>query len=273
MLVVARPFASSRVEGPFLPALAAFREERYGGWLASDRLDKHMQYTYLNWSLILLFLWVLVFACIGDSKRKMVIVSLGTMPFGLTQPIFYPEYWFPPTLFDMAIRTGFDLESLIFSFAVGGLASSFYEIWHKSNLEHAPPCFKNNRHHRFHSLALASPLLVFPPLFVFTTLNPIYSASIAMLVGGVAAGLCRPDLWSRIIYSAIVFLGFYFVFFATMSWVHPLYVAMFWNMAEITGFLVLGVPIEELMFGVTFGMMWGGLYEHLGWYRIQKNGV
>lgn len=29
----------------------------------------------------------------------------------------------------------------------------------------------------------------------------------------------------------------------------------------------MGVPIEELMFGVSLGMMWSGFYEHVFWYH------
>lgn len=53
-------------------------------------------------------------------------VSLATAPFGLTEPLFVPEYWNPPTLFDLAQRTGFDLESLIFCFGIGGVSSVLY---------------------------------------------------------------------------------------------------------------------------------------------------
>lgn len=43
-----------------------------------------------------------------------------TTPFGLTEPLFVPNYWSPPSLFDLARSTGFDIESFIFSFGIGG---------------------------------------------------------------------------------------------------------------------------------------------------------
>jgi hypothetical protein len=43
-----------------------------------------------------------------------------------------PEYWNPPSLFDLAQRTGFDIESLIFGFAFGLHWTGVYEhfTWH-----------------------------------------------------------------------------------------------------------------------------------------------
>lgn len=57
----------------------------------------------------------------------MMVVSLWTSLLGLTEPLFVPEYWAPPSLFDLASRTGFDIESFIFSFAIGGIAVVIYE--------------------------------------------------------------------------------------------------------------------------------------------------
>lgn len=50
----------------------------------------------------------------------MLRVSLLTAPFGLTEPLFVPEYWNPPSLFVLEQRTGFDLEIFIFCFGIGG---------------------------------------------------------------------------------------------------------------------------------------------------------
>lgn len=32
----------------------------------------------------------------------------------------------------------------------------------------------------------------------------------------------------------------------------------------------LGIPLEELMFAFTFGMMWSSAYEHILWYKLMK---
>ena len=85
-----------------------------------------MQYAYLIWSLILLGIWGAIFAMRQQLRVKMLRMSLITAPLGLSEPLFVPDYWLPPTLFDLAERTGFDLESLIFAFAVGGISSSIY---------------------------------------------------------------------------------------------------------------------------------------------------
>src|SRR5665647_974093 len=86
------------------------------------------QYIWLVWVSLFLIPWVVLFIVFPTYRKIMWRVSLATTPFGLTEPLFVPEYWNPPTLFDLAQRTGFDLESLIFTFGIGGVGSVLYSI-------------------------------------------------------------------------------------------------------------------------------------------------
>jgi hypothetical protein len=191
------------------------------------------------------------------------------MPFGLTEPIFVPKYWNPPSLFDLAARTGFDIESLIFSFAIGGIAAVFYEAIFKVRRRKMTESEMRSRRHMFHRLAIISPVIAFVPLYIFTGLNPIYSTSVAMAVGGVSSLLCRPDLKRKIIIGGVLFVGLYFVFFLSINLVFPTFINS-WNLSALTGILIVGVPLEELMFAFTFGMMWSSIYEHVLWYKMSE---
>lgn len=133
------------------------------------------------------------------------------MPFGLTEPLFVPAYWNPPSLFNLAANTGFDIESLIFSFAIGGIGSVIYETIFKFKHKKMNVMKMNRQRHKYHFLSLFSPIIVFLPLFLFTKFNPIYSASMAMFIGGIAAMFCRPDLKRKVVYGGILFLALYFL--------------------------------------------------------------
>ena len=197
------------------------------------------------------------------------MVSLWTSLLGLTEPLFVPAYWSPPSLFNLALRTGFDIESLIFSFAIGGIAVILYQRIFRN--KEAPMSASEHRspRHRFHLIALLSAPVIFVILLVATSLNPLHSAIIAMIIGGLAAWYCRPDLKKKMIVSAFLFLGLYFVYFLTLLAISPGYVERVWNLKAISGILILGIPLEELLFALSFGFIWSSIYEHLTWKKLK----
>lgn len=229
------------------------------------------QYVWLAGSLMLLIIWgaVYLFLSKKESRREMLVVSAATAVLGITEPLFVPEYWNPPSLFDLAARTGFDIESFIFAFAVGGLGVVLYEWIFRAQHRGMTEQEMKSRRHRFHTLILWSAPVIFIALLALTTLNPIYSFMIAAGAGGVLAIYCRPDLTRKMLTSAVMFFIFYFLFFLLLTSVFPEYVKQVWNLNAISGILILGVPLEELMFAFTFGFFWSSLYEHIYWKKVR----
>ncbi|GBF20602.1 hypothetical protein DHD05_10345 [Arenibacter sp. N53] len=229
-----------------------------------------MQYVWFIWSLILLALWGLVYLLKKDSRKEMLKMSWITIPFGLTETLFVPEYWHPPSLFDLAIKTGFDIESLIFSFAIGGIGMVLYNLLFKRRYIEMPHTERGHAMHRLHIYILFVPVLVFLVLSLFTDLNHIYCGILAMFMGGLTTLYCRPDLKGKIWVGGLLFTLLYFVYFGSILPFYPDYVELYWNLENLTQILVLGIPIEELLFAFTFGMYWSGLYEHLYWKKLMK---
>jgi hypothetical protein len=220
-------------------------------------------------SLFLLGIWFLIFIFRKDLRKEMLIVSIVTMPFGLTEPFFIPEYWNPPSLFNIAARTGFDIEALIFMFAVGGIVTVLYEFIFK--VRHQKTDNKlHRRRNKYHLLTLISPFIIFPPLYLFTGMNPIYSMSIAVFIGGIAGIICRPDLKKKVFITSILFTFLYFISFLIFNFANPRLVQEVWNLEALSGMLILGVPLEELMFAFTFGLLWAGYYEHIRGYKLKS---
>jgi len=200
----------------------------------------------------------------------MLWASVWTAPLGLTEPTFVPEYWTPPALFNLAERTGFDIESIIFSFVVGGIASILYEAVFK--VQHIPMSMseRHQKRHRFHKLALTSPAILFILLTIVTNWNPIYRSVLAVVLGSIGVMLCRPDLVKKILMGGVFFTGFYFIFFLSLVISFPDYVKTVWNLQALSRILIVGIPLEEYLFSCAFGMLWASLYEHIHWYRISS---
>jgi hypothetical protein len=177
-----------------------------------------------------------------------------------------PRYWNPFTLFDLAHRTGFDLESLLFAFSIGGIAFAAYALLFHVGPVESIAAERDKGLHRQHTLAVISAPLLFGILSVTTRLNPIYLSAIALVVGFFATLYCRRDLWVKMIVSGGVFFTIYFFVFASFNLAFPGYVEAVWNLKAISGIRWAGVPLEELMFAFTFGLYWSSVYEHFTWH-------
>jgi hypothetical protein len=228
-------------------------------------------FAWFAWSLILLIIWETVRFRIKsrEIRKEMLVVSACTSLLGFTEPIFVPAYWDPPSLFDLAWKTGFDLESFIFSFAIGGLGYALYMAVFP--VGHEPIMTRDERleaRHRYHLPLLLSTPLLFMVLLAATPVNPIYAAIIAMVIGGITTWYCRPDLVKKMLVSAVLFAALYTVYFFTLIALFPGIVEEVWNLSAISGILIGGIPLEELLFALAFGFYWSTVYEHFTWKKV-----
>lgn len=221
-------------------------------------------FVWVVWSTAFLVPWAVLHLAVPAQRKSMLWASLFTAPFGLTEPLFVPEYWNPPSLFDLAQRTGFDIESLIFCFGIGGVGAVLYNALTGTRLRPMDPLTRTSSAHRLHLWALIAPFLVFPALY-FLPWNPIYPGIIAMTVGGLATMACRRDLAGKSWVGGLLFLVYYTVFLQALRISAPGYIDRTWNLQSLSGLGVWGMPIEELLFAVAFGMYWSGVYEHFTW--------
>lgn len=231
------------------------------------------QYIWLLWSSAFLIPWGLIYWTFPYQRRAMLWASLFTTPLGLSEPLFVPEYWMPPSLFDLAENTGFDIESLIFCFGIGGIGSVFYNLLKPHSKSSTPQNMAAHATeytlHKHHYKALSTPFVVFIALYFFPW-NPIYPSIIAMFAGAWATILCRPDLKRKTWVGGLLFLSFYAIFLAGLEWSAPGYIDRVWNMDVLTGITVGFMPLEELLFAIGFGMYWSGVYEHFMWKNYAK---
>jgi Lycopene cyclase len=221
-------------------------------------------YVWLIWSCAFLLPWVGLYLANPGHRKVMRWASLATAIFGLTEPIFVPSYWNPPSLFELAQRTGFDIESLIFCFAIGGIGCALYVTLTRRELAPVSPAERQRSRHRLHRLALLAPLFLFVPLY-FLPWNPIYPSLLCLLIGSIASVICRPSLKRKTLVGGLLFFGLYGVFMLGLRWLSPGYIEQVWNLRALSEVMVAGIPLEELVFGLTFGMYWTGVYEHLAW--------
>ncbi|ETW22635.1 lycopene cyclase domain-containing protein [Mycobacterium gastri] len=213
----------------------------------------------------LMLIW-LAFWIRADSGRRMTMLRVSgiTALTGLAEPLFLSAYWNPPSLFDLNDRLGVDIESVAFSFAAGGMIAAIYTGLRARSR-------KSLRQPRWgrpvQIVALVIPIPVFVALVATTNVNPIYITIIALSAGVTATCACWPARIPMICAAGFLFMGLYFGCFVTFTAVYPDYLSRVWNLPALSGVMVVGVPVEELLFALSYGFMYSGVAEYFANYK------
>ena len=225
---------------------------------------QNYHYSYLVGVLIFGAAWV---ACYLIGKSYRAEIRWGTLisaPMALTSILFVPQYWTPPSLFDLDQKIRVGIEDVLWAAAVGGIASVVAEIFLKERLS---ALRKGSRKRHF------APFIVVVVVFILLQLwrpgKTIYNTIIAFAIGAVVIAVLRSDLIPTMLTGALSFTALYFVLFLTVLLLYPDFVKHFYNIPHLLGKYVLGVPIEELLFAGTGGAIWSIAYEYVQGYRLE----
>lgn len=224
-------------------------------------------YSYLVGAGIFWVAW-LVCAVLGSTYRsQMRWGTLIAAPMALTSLLFVPEYWHPPSLFNLDEKIRVGIEDFLWAAAVGGIAAIVGEILLKEHLR----ALRKSRHRRrygpFLLAAVVFLVLRFP--LHWKTMN---STILALALCALALAALRPNLIKLMLVSALSFTILYFVLFLIVLALYPEFVQRFYTLENLLGIYVHGVPIEELLFAASGGAVWSVAYEYVHGYRLERSG-
>lgn len=176
--------------------------------------------------------------------------------FGYLGENLVPSYWHPKTLFDLGAKTGgYALEDAVFSFCVGGIATVIYETVFNGRLK-----FKVKHKHHLGAFIFGFILAgIFAYLF---NPNQIYPLIVFGFAGALFIWGVRKDLISHSLLGGGLFAVIYFFMFLLFNSWFPNFVDTYYNLKNISGIMVLSVPFEEILYALSFGMLWAPVYEY-----------
>lgn len=222
-------------------------------------------YAYAVAIIPLLFVWGYFFISRKDLRREMVVMSLGIGLLSLVTAYYWwtIDWWHPPTI----TGTKIGVEDFVLGFSSGGIMAVAYEFLFKK------------RHYRSRIKCLHCPghftlllLLAFLTSWLFwgVGLTSFYASSVAIIVTGCVLFYFRRDLFIDGVISGILMVFISLPFYFVIQAVSPEWISEVYHFETLSGFLLLGVPIEEYVFWFLAGLVFGPFYEYWQSERLRK---
>jgi len=224
-------------------------------------------YSYLVGVLIFWVAWI-VCSILGKAYRSEI--RWGTFiatPMALTSILFVPQYWTPPSLFNLDEKIRVGIEDFLWAAAVGGIASVVGELFLKERLAG----MRKSRHKR-HYVPFVLVVVVFVALELWHPGMTMNNTIISFAAGALVLGYLRRNLIPLMLTSTVSFTALYFALFLCVLALYPQFVERYYNLPNLIGVRILGVPIEELLFAATGGAIWSVAYEYVHGYRLELAG-
>jgi len=217
---------------------------------------------------MLSILWILLYLARKDLRRKMLWLSITL---GFLGPIgevwFLRDYWQPQIFFGRSIG----LEDYLFMFFITGIACVLHQV--VFNFKISPRITKSAHNPAvvISSIIIGSIVLANILVFVFK-MNSMYAGIVTMISIAVTIVFVRRDfvvdcLLGGLLTSAVMFIGY-----MTILSIYPELIHRWWLIKNLSGVMIRGIPMEELLWGFAFGAMMGPLYEFIFGHSIEKRG-
>ena len=209
-----------------------------------------MKYNFLVLAVLFLLPGALIFLLRRDLRRVIGVMAAWSLPFAFTEYFFYPEYWQPEFLFDLADVVGFGLEDFVFVVGLAAFTTTAYPFVFRREYVQLEAAVAPGRRAGFAILGVTFALVG----VVFVLRIPMIYGSVGIMIA-VTAALCarRRDLAAPGGLGGLTAMGVYGLLCLVFGFIFPDIFALAWNTDKFLNVFVLGIPVEELLYGFAAG--------------------
>lgn len=218
------------------------------------------QYAYLSGDLILITVLLAIYFNRPDLRRGILFISAIGLFFGFSGHYFVnKDYWNPPYLFSKI----FAVEDWLYGLSVAGLSASVWKFVARKR-------YQAGEKMRFWEVPVFF-LIGLAIMLIFNVqlkINSVYVASVYLFVTGVFILIPRRDLWMNSIASGFLTIIVTLFFYAVTLSIDPNFIHSHWLLNNLSGILVLNIPLEEYIFAFCWGFVAGSVYEYIFGLRL-----
>jgi len=223
--------------------------------------------TFLFSAIALFVVWLILILSFPKTRFEQLVMSIVGVLLAPAVILVIANDYRGQTL----TQGGFiGIEDLLFAFSLFGIAAVIYEVLIGKQI--GKRVFRREKKHEFPVAYWASWIVIAMGIWSFISLSCIYILSLssiqALIIGGALIGtyivadqknLLINAIVSGLLTALLVFLSEQFFF------VHlfPEAATQFWQFDRLSGFVIGGIPFEEILWAAVVGFAIGPLYEYV----------
>jgi hypothetical protein len=219
-------------------------------------------YSY-DFFVLCVLLWLPGLAIVG-LRRDLLGVGMRvipfTLPFALTEPLFYRTYWSPTFFWNLGDRLGFGLEDFLFVSGLGVVCTTLYAALsgrrYTSRAATAAVVWR-----RIALLGLTTLLLL--GILLAAGVSILFGAVACMMVAALWISVCRRDLAAPGVIGALAMSVLYWLLCVIFQWIYPGVFRDVWHTDGLSNVYPGGVPLEEWLYGLGCGWVGTLAYPYM----------
>ena len=216
----------------------------------------NFKYAYLIGTIIFLIPWTILFFFRKDYRKEMIFMSfaigIGSV---VTAYLWWTiDWWRPETI----TNTRVGIEDFLMGFSNGGIAAVLYGAIYKKRL--SKHIKKINDVGTFNICLILFFIIAF--LFWGFNITSFWASTIAMIIAAIYTLYTRRDLFFNALASGILMTIVSLPFYHFLTLLFPDFIYRTWMFQHLSGIIIIGVPLEDLIFYFLFGFIIGPLYEY-----------
>lgn len=227
-----------------------------------------MTYNFLILSLLFLIPGFLVFTLRADLRSVIRIMALCSIPFAFTESLFYPAYWEPKFLFGLIDIIGFGIEDILFVIGLSAFTSTAYAFFSGNGYEPLDEISRRAMIKRCSAILGITFIMVV--LVASLGIAMIYGSCLIML--GITLIICvrRNDLLMPGILGGLLSIMVYSLLCLAFNLLIPGVFNLTWHTEGFLNIFILGIPLEELMYGFAAGFAATVFYPYVFCKRFKR---
>lgn len=209
-----------------------------------------MRYDFLILALLFLLPGCVVFILRRDLRGVIAVMALFALPFAGTEFLFYPAYWEPVFLFDLARTIGFGIEDVIFVIGLAAFTATGYAFVFRKRYTPRP---KGRAGWSFRAGVFLLATFALVAIAWAFSIPMIYGSVIIMYLAVAVIVILRRDLILPALLGAVVTAATYFILCLIFAVLFPAAFTNVWHTDMFMNVFLFGVPIEEVLYGSAAG--------------------